>query len=488
MSWFDQFNIGKLKPAVNPIPPPYNEGGAAPPPSSGGPETGVPTAPGATPPAAAWNPGTAPSGWDPVKWADQNHQTIKYKVGRILNKYPHNAAGVKQALPELEALGLGITFDGKDGLYIPSLGPKKIDVIQGASGPDGGVAWQWGDNNVEEPSAAANGLSNLPSNAAPPPGGWGGGAFGSAGGGGTGGWSMPKGSTYQFGGVPGFNTGVTGADTSGLVGGSRDRLGMDAGSGATTGAFGQSSSPTGSFGVGQIASSMPSTTPDPHSGATGHPATTTGGAFGSYDRAPSFTPMDPFAPPPSPDAAVSAGEKFVLPTGQAALDADPGYKFRLNQGLDALQNSASAKGLLRTGGTLKGLQDFGQQMASQEYQNAVDRAVQTYGLNEGTRRFDTGFNADQQQQKYKNTFDALNQRYAYANQQNLAGNSQALEGYKTDVGRELGRMGIQLTADQNAVVNGLNAQQQQWMQAYMMNGQSFDQAYKLLMANLQYPS
>ena len=47
---------------------------------------------------------------------------------------------------------------------------------------------------------------------------------------------------------------------------------------------------------------------------------------------------------------------------------------------------------------------------------------------------------------------------------------------------------LNLTAEQNAAVNRLNGQQQQWMQIYMQNGQSFDQAYRLMMARLQYPA
>lgn len=60
---------------------------------------------------------------------------------------------------------------------------------------------------------------------------------------------------------------------------------------------------------------------------------------------------------------------------------DPGYVFRRDQGLEAMQNSAAAKGLLRSGGTFKDLALYNQQLASQEYGNAYDRALQDYKTN-----------------------------------------------------------------------------------------------------------
>lgn len=74
------------------------------------------------------------------------------------------------------------------------------------------------------------------------------------------------------------------------------------------------------------------------------------------------------------------GPSYVQPGAFVAPEVtdDPGYKFRLAQGLQALQNSAAAKGILRTGGTYKGLEDYSQQLASQEYQAAYNRAFENY--------------------------------------------------------------------------------------------------------------
>lgn len=57
----------------------------------------------------------------------------------------------------------------------------------------------------------------------------------------------------------------------------------------------------------------------------------------------------------------------------AAFEQDPGYGFRQAEGMKALERSAAARGMLSSGSTLKGIQRFGQDLASQEYQNAFNR-------------------------------------------------------------------------------------------------------------------
>lgn len=59
--------------------------------------------------------------------------------------------------------------------------------------------------------------------------------------------------------------------------------------------------------------------------------------------------------------------------GMKQFQADPGYNFRMAEGMKELERSASARGLLQSGGTLKGIQQYGQNIASDEYQNAFNR-------------------------------------------------------------------------------------------------------------------
>lgn len=67
------------------------------------------------------------------------------------------------------------------------------------------------------------------------------------------------------------------------------------------------------------------------------------------------------------------GGQFSKNFGMADFQADPGYAFRLSEGVKALDRSASAKGQLLSGSALKGVEAYGQNMGSQEYQNAYNR-------------------------------------------------------------------------------------------------------------------
>lgn len=59
--------------------------------------------------------------------------------------------------------------------------------------------------------------------------------------------------------------------------------------------------------------------------------------------------------------------------GQEDFQADPGYQFRLEQGRRALDRSAAARGGMLSGAAIKSANDYGQNMASQEYGNAFNR-------------------------------------------------------------------------------------------------------------------
>ena len=57
------------------------------------------------------------------------------------------------------------------------------------------------------------------------------------------------------------------------------------------------------------------------------------------------------------------------------LENTPGYQFRLSEGLKALERSAAARGTLLSGGTLKGMQRYAQDVASTEYGNRVNQLM-----------------------------------------------------------------------------------------------------------------
>ena len=72
---------------------------------------------------------------------------------------------------------------------------------------------------------------------------------------------------------------------------------------------------------------------------------------------------------------VPAAFKF----GAGDYQADPGYAFRLSEGQKTLDRQAAARGGLISGGALKAATRFGQDMGSQEYQSAYNRALTGYG-------------------------------------------------------------------------------------------------------------
>jgi hypothetical protein len=69
--------------------------------------------------------------------------------------------------------------------------------------------------------------------------------------------------------------------------------------------------------------------------------------------------------------------QFQAPSLEAALN-NPGYQFRLQEGQKALERSASSRGTLLTTGTLKDLTQYGQDMATQEYDKVYNRALGEY--------------------------------------------------------------------------------------------------------------
>lgn len=71
---------------------------------------------------------------------------------------------------------------------------------------------------------------------------------------------------------------------------------------------------------------------------------------------------------------------------QAMLDpnydftASPDYQWRFDQGVNALDKSAAARGNLLSGRQLKAVTDFGQNIGSQEYNNRFNRLASLAGI------------------------------------------------------------------------------------------------------------
>lgn len=66
------------------------------------------------------------------------------------------------------------------------------------------------------------------------------------------------------------------------------------------------------------------------------------------------------------------------------IQSDPSFQWRLQQGQQALERSASARGGALGGGALRSLTQYSQGLASTEYANAFNRALQAYDTNRTT--------------------------------------------------------------------------------------------------------
>ena len=80
------------------------------------------------------------------------------------------------------------------------------------------------------------------------------------------------------------------------------------------------------------------------------------------------------------DASSAGYGNLMKNFGAGDLQTDPGYQFRLSEGLKGLDRQAAARGGLISGSALKAAQGYGQAQASQEYQNAFNR----YQANRGS--------------------------------------------------------------------------------------------------------
>lgn len=78
-----------------------------------------------------------------------------------------------------------------------------------------------------------------------------------------------------------------------------------------------------------------------------------------------------FTPTRPKDFGKYASAEFT--PAQFMANQDPGYAFRMSEGMKGLERSAAARGGLLSGAQMKGIQRYGQDLASQEYQNAFNR-------------------------------------------------------------------------------------------------------------------
>ena len=118
------------------------------------------------------------------------------------------------------------------------------------------------------------------------------------------------------------------------------------------------------------------------------------------------------------DPGAFSPEKFD--PSKVDLTQDPGYQFRMQEGIDALDASASARGRLLSGAQNKALTQYGQNMGSQEYGNAYARYADQYGKDYARYADQYAQEADRKARKF-NMLSGISQ----GGQSSAAGQAQA---------------------------------------------------------------
>jgi hypothetical protein len=159
------------------------------------------------------------------------------------------------------------------------------------------------------------------------------------------------------------------------------------------------------------------------------------------------TPAVPTAP------TFGAAPQYTPFTPEAfQANIDPGYQWRLQQGVNALASSGAASGTYGSGNMGTALTQFGQGLGSEEYQNAYNRSLQSY--NAQLAGYQTGVNA--QSQQYNAAIQQFNA--GLISQQDLYNRLAGISGTGQTTGQQLGQLGLQsVTQIGNLGVQGATA-------------------------------
>lgn len=121
----------------------------------------------------------------------------------------------------------------------------------------------------------------------------------------------------------------------------------------------------------------------------------------------------------------------TTPFGQS-----PGYDFRFNQGMRAVQNSAAGRGSLGSGRTMQALTNYGQGVASEEYGRYMNQLGQLSGIGQTATNQGVNLNANYAGQSggiLGNNANALTTLYAQQGQAQAAGAMQGANALNTGV-------------------------------------------------------
>jgi len=103
-------------------------------------------------------------GWDRAKWADPNHQTPKYVIGRILSGFKPRTENMDRVVAEIAKAYPGTRRTGSGDITIPGIG--STDILQAAD--VGGKGWRFGGTSGGQQQALTPGAQQVQNTAMDP--------------------------------------------------------------------------------------------------------------------------------------------------------------------------------------------------------------------------------------------------------------------------------------------------------------------------------
>lgn len=100
----------------------------------------------------------------------------------------------------------------------------------------------------------------------------------------------------------------------------------------------------------------------------------------TIDDAPAFVRAKLGAPQTTPTPATGTGAPAGPATPYGGLQTSPGYEFRRDEGIKAIERSQLARGLGRSGATVKAIDRYADGLAASEYDNYASRLAQLAGF------------------------------------------------------------------------------------------------------------
>ena len=143
---------------------------------------------------------------------------------------------------------------------------------------------------------------------------------------------------------------------------------------------------------------------------------------------------------------------------QMDLKSDPGYQFRLDEGIQARDKSAASRGRLLSGAQNKAIEGFAQDAASQEYGNAYARYADQYAkeTDAKARKYNMLSGLSQQGQA-----SAARQAGATSQLASTGGNIMAQSGQAQNIAQQ--NMGAARASAYQGMAQSTNQAAQNWM-------------------------